>query len=79
MVHENVRKKGFQRVENMTDYTVRRHGDQYKVYEAFTKQYVVIYSDKYIADDTCKKLNSGAGFAGNTPRFFTREFPLTPS
>lgn len=78
MGYEKARKKGFQRVEDMTNYTVRRHGKQYKVYENATKQYVVIYRDKFEADDTCKKLNSGSGFAGNTPRFFTRECPLAP-
>ena len=57
------------KAENMSNYTVRRHGNQYKVYETSTKQYVAIYQNKYDANDICKKLNKGAGFAGTTPRF----------
>ena len=57
------------KAENISNYTVRRHGNHYKIYETPTKQYVAIYKHKYDANDACTKLNKGGGFAGNTPRF----------
>ena len=59
----------------MKKYTVRRHGDIYKIYESSTKQYVAAYGEKDPADHTCEKLNAGCGFAGNTPSFIARSVP----
>jgi len=63
----------------MKKYTVRRHGDIYKIYESSTKQYVAAYGEKDPADHTCEKLNAGGGFAGNTPPFITTTTPRIDS
>ena len=59
----------------MKKYTVRRHGDIYKIYESSTKQYVAAYGEKDPADHLFVKLTAGCGFAGNTPSFITRTIP----
>jgi|TARA_R110000851_G_scaffold254088_1_gene406585 hypothetical protein len=61
----------------MKNYTVRRHGDTYKIYEAPTKQYIDSHVEKDMADRICKKLNTGCGFEGNTPGFIIRNIPRT--
>jgi len=53
----------------MKKYTVRRHGNTYKIYESRTKQYIAAYDEKNPAEHICEKLNAGCGFAGNTPSF----------
>jgi len=62
----------------MKTYTIRRHGERYKIYEAPTKTYVVSYETKEYAQDTCKKLNDGCGFSGKTPTFFSRTLLTMP-
>ena len=59
----------------MKKYTVRRHGNTYKIYESRTKQYIAAYDEKNPAEHICEKLNAGCGFAGNTPTFITRTLP----
>jgi hypothetical protein len=59
----------------MKKYTVRNYDNIYKIYEPFTKQYIAAYNEKDPADHICKKLNTGCGFAGNTPPFIIRNTP----
>ena len=70
--------KGFQWITDMKTYTIRRHGDRYKIYEGPTKTYIVSYKDKDHARATCEKLNAGAGFMGKTPPFFSRNLLMMP-
>jgi len=55
------------------NYEVRRHGDKWKVYENRTQQYITTKDKKEIAESIAESLNNGAGFDGETPRFFINE------
>ena len=55
----------------MMNYEVRRHGDNFKIYEIPTRQYIFKMNDRITAESVCDSLNSGCGFDGETPRFFS--------
>jgi pantothenate kinase len=52
------------------NYEVRRHGENYKIYEIPTQQYIYKDSQRITAESLCDSLNKGSGFDGETPRFF---------
>ena len=56
---------------SIMNYEVRRHGDNFKVYEIPTRQYVFKNNDRITCESVCDSLNSGCGFDGETPRFFS--------
>ena len=62
----------------MSNYSIRRHGSQFMIYENTTKQYVVAHTNEKCAKEACQKLNSGAAFDGATPPFFARNLLILP-
>ena len=50
-------------------YTVRRHGNNFKVYEVENKRYIITLDTRNKANRIAKNLNSGGGFEGDIPKF----------
>ena len=50
-------------------YTVRRHGDKFKVYEVKNKRYIITLDTRNKANRIAKNLNSGGGFEADIPKF----------
>jgi len=50
-------------------YTVRRHGNSFKVYEVENKRYIITLDTRNKANRIAKNLNSGGGFEGDIPKF----------
>lgn len=54
----------------MNSYIVETDGDLYLIRETATDNLIMRTTNGRLAFDTCARLNSGAGFDGNTPNFF---------
>ncbi len=50
-------------------YTVRRHGNNFKVYEVENKRYIITLCKRSVASKIAKNLNDGGGFEGEIPNF----------
>ena len=50
-------------------YTVRRHGDKFKVYEVKNKRYIITLDTRNKANKIAKNLNAGGGFEGDIPKY----------
>lgn len=57
----------------MMGYKVKKKNHRYHIVEDDTK-FIVSYETREEANDICRGLNLGKGFAGSTPNFFCREY-----
>lgn len=59
----------FQLGADMKKYTIRRHGNRFKIHEKSTGLYVASSTKQHRAKTVANSLENGGGFDGSTPTF----------
>ena len=57
-------------------YSIKKHGNTFKVFEHLTKQFIAQSKNRNVLTKLLVKLNKGAFFNGDTPRFMLLSGPI---
>ena len=57
-------------MKNEIKYELRVHGNVFKIFETYTKKYIIEGTNRKEVANVTRFLNGGGAFRGNTPNFF---------
>tara|TARA_X000001316_G_C914691_1_gene29288 strand:+ start:212 stop:541 length:330 start_codon:yes stop_codon:yes gene_type:complete len=63
-------------MKNKIKYELRTHGNVFKIFETYTKKYIIEGTNRKEAANVTRFLNNGGAFKGNTPNFFINDGPI---